>query len=206
MLFFNYRGSWGSPGDFSFTHSTEDVASALAYLREPANATQGSAPIPRKIVLIGHSMGGFMAAYGGSHDPGVSAIAMISGADFGTGNMAAHPEVSEDKVVSSLLRLTSPPRAWRRSAVALPRAWPTKSTAIAMSWNFGKLAPGIGSRPILILTSDDGLAPAADALGESLRKAGNKRVTDQHFATDHVYSGQRIALQQAVLAWLVTLP
>jgi pimeloyl-ACP methyl ester carboxylesterase len=204
VLYFNYRGSWGSPGDFSLTHSTEDVASALAYLRDPANAAKLRAD-PKKIVLIGHSMGGFMAAYEGSHDPGVSAIAMISGADFGTGNMAAHPEVSEDKVVSSL----APHLAAEGMAPlsgCTPEGLAHEIYSHRNDWNFGKLAPGIGSRPILILTSDDGLAPAADALGESLRNAGNKRVTAQHFATDHVYSGQRIALQQAVLTWLATLP
>ena len=63
VLYFDYRGSWGSPGDFSFTHSAEDVASALAYLRDPANSAKLRAD-PKRIVLIGHSMGGFMTAYG----------------------------------------------------------------------------------------------------------------------------------------------
>jgi dipeptidyl aminopeptidase/acylaminoacyl peptidase len=61
VLYFDYRGSWGSPGDFSFTHSTQDVASALAYLRDPVNAAKLRAD-SKRIVLIGHSMGGFMTA------------------------------------------------------------------------------------------------------------------------------------------------
>jgi dipeptidyl aminopeptidase/acylaminoacyl peptidase len=28
VLYFNYRGSWGSPGDFSFSHAIEDTAAA----------------------------------------------------------------------------------------------------------------------------------------------------------------------------------
>src|SRR5271169_4001565 len=92
VLYFNYRGSWGSPGDFSFTHSTEDVASALAYLRDPANAAKLRAD-PKRIVLIGHSMGGFMTGYGAAHDPAVLGAGIISGADFGAGNLAAHPEL-----------------------------------------------------------------------------------------------------------------
>jgi len=90
VLFFNYRGSWGSPGDFSFTHSTEDVDAALAYLREPANAAKLEAN-PKRIVLIGHSMGGFMAAYSGSRDPEVLGIGLISGADFGAGSTGRPP-------------------------------------------------------------------------------------------------------------------
>jgi dipeptidyl aminopeptidase/acylaminoacyl peptidase len=30
VLFFNYRGSWGSPGEFSFTHCLEDAQTAIA--------------------------------------------------------------------------------------------------------------------------------------------------------------------------------
>jgi len=30
VLYFNYRGSWGSPGDFSFSHAIEDTAAATA--------------------------------------------------------------------------------------------------------------------------------------------------------------------------------
>ena len=37
---FHYRGAWGSHGDFSFTHASEDCAAMLAYLRVPANATR----------------------------------------------------------------------------------------------------------------------------------------------------------------------
>jgi pimeloyl-ACP methyl ester carboxylesterase len=89
VLFINYRGSWGTPGDFSFGSSTEDVAAALAWLRDPANA-QKTASNPKRIVLIGHSMGGFMAAFGTAHDPEVEAVAMISAADMGS--QATGPE------------------------------------------------------------------------------------------------------------------
>jgi predicted alpha/beta-fold hydrolase len=43
VVYFDYRGSWGSPGDFSFTHSIGDNQSAIAYVRDPANA-KNSAP------------------------------------------------------------------------------------------------------------------------------------------------------------------
>lgn len=35
VLYFNYRGAWGTPGEFSFANSIEDTASAIAYLRQP---------------------------------------------------------------------------------------------------------------------------------------------------------------------------
>src|SRR5207302_8076430 len=57
VLYFNYRGSWGSPGDFSFTHAMEDTQAAIAFLRDPATAKKLRVD-PAHIVLIGHSMGG----------------------------------------------------------------------------------------------------------------------------------------------------
>src|SRR5580698_5490982 len=38
VLYFDYRGSWGSPGDFSFSHGIEDTSAAVDYLRQPATA------------------------------------------------------------------------------------------------------------------------------------------------------------------------
>jgi pimeloyl-ACP methyl ester carboxylesterase len=82
VLYFNYRGSWGSPGDFSFTHCIEDTEAAIAYLRDPANAKKLRAD-PAHIVLIGHSMGGFMANYAGAEDASIEAVGMISAANLG---------------------------------------------------------------------------------------------------------------------------
>lgn len=81
VLYFNYRGSWGSPGDFSFAHGIEDVAAAVTYLRDPANAARLRID-PSRIVLVGHSMGGFMAVQAAAADPAIKAVAMISGADM----------------------------------------------------------------------------------------------------------------------------
>lgn len=204
VLYFDYRGSWGSPGDFSFTHSTEDVASALAYLRDPANAGRLRAD-PKRIVLVGHSMGGFMTAYGAAHDPAVLGAGIISGADFGAQGFAAHPEMTEAQVVSKLA-----PRLAAEGMAPLsgctPEGLAKEVWANRDAWNFAAFAPGLGMRPVLLITSDDGLAPAAQALAEALKQGGNKQVTERHFTTDHSYSNKRIGLQETVLAWLATLP
>ena len=36
VLTLHYRGSWGSPGNFSFSHCLEDAAAALDWLGRPA--------------------------------------------------------------------------------------------------------------------------------------------------------------------------
>jgi uncharacterized protein len=204
VLYFDYRGSWSSPGDFSFTHSTEDVASALAYLRDPAHAAKLRAD-PRRIVLIGHSMGGFMTAFGTAHDPAVLGAGIISGYEFGVHNFASHPEMTGDQAISALApRLAAAGMA--PLAGCTPEGLAKEAWANRAEWDFTALAPRLGMRPVLIVTSDDGLAPTFQALAETLKQSGNKHVTVMHYSTDHAYSDKRIALQKTILAWLASLP
>jgi hypothetical protein len=72
-------------------------------------------------------------------------------------------------------------------------------------WNFVDYAAMFGTRPLLLITSNDGLASGATRLATTVRALGSNHVTEQHFATDHSYSDQRIALQVAILNWLATL-
>ena len=38
VIFFHYRGSWGSPGAFSFANSIQDTQAAIAWAFDPQNA------------------------------------------------------------------------------------------------------------------------------------------------------------------------
>jgi hypothetical protein len=53
-----------------------------------------------------------------------------------------------------------------------------------------------------VLTSDDGLAPMADALADAVRAVPRSRVTNIHVATNHGWADARIRLQQEVITWL----
>jgi hypothetical protein len=60
--------------------------------------------------------------------------------------------------------------------------------------------------PMLILSSDDGGAPGAEALTAAIRAAGGKRVQHIHAATDHGWSDARIKLADLLITWLRSLP
>ena len=66
-------------------------------------------------------------------------------------------------------------------------------------------AARLATRPVLVVTSDDGLAPVNDALVAAMQKAGDQEVNAVHIATDHSYSGKRIELEQTVLGGLAYL-
>ncbi len=57
-------------------------ASAVDYLRS-AQMAQILRLDPARIVLIGHSMGGFLAVQAAAADPGIVGIGLISAADMG---------------------------------------------------------------------------------------------------------------------------
>lgn len=67
-------------------------------------------------------------------------------------------------------------------------------------------AAALAGIPMLILSSDDGLAPMSEGLAAAIRKAGGTRVTTAHVSTDHSWSDHRLTLQGLVIEWLQALP
>jgi pimeloyl-ACP methyl ester carboxylesterase len=204
VLYFNYRGAWGSPGDFSFSHGIEDVASAIAYLRQPENANRLRLD-PKRIVLVGHSMGGFMAVQGGAADPSVAAVGLISAADM-VGRIPANlPKQAEPQVIAAMSKSLAA-EGMAPLAGCTPESLAKESFAYADVWRFPSKAEALKTRPVLIVTSDDGLAPSNDAFAAVLRADGDTKVTAVHYATDHAYSDKRLELSKTVLDWLSGLP
>ena len=197
VVYFDYRGSWGSPGDFSFTHSIEDTQSAIAYMRDPANAKKLRSD-PKDIVLVGHSMGGFMARYVGAKDPAIKGVGLISAADMGV-DIANSTKPGQEKEAIAHLATGLAKNGMAPLAGCTPESLAKEIFANAAAWNTVNLAPKLANRPVLVITSDDGLAPSNDAFVAALRKAGATDLTTVHLTTDHSYSDQRIALEEAVL-------
>ena len=200
VLAMHYRGSWGVKGDFSFEHAAEDADTQVRFILDPANAQKYGIDT-RHVIVIGHSMGGFMAASAAAHNKQVAAAVLISawniGADYASGHhgASAAPTIeSEAKSLASddnLLPLSG------TSAQALAQEIYEHHSALDMD----NLAPAIAPRPVFVITASEGLAPSDHAFAEALRKAGDARVTERHWDTDHSYSGYRAELSTAILEW-----
>ncbi|WP_309752581.1 alpha/beta hydrolase [Novosphingobium sp.] len=190
VVTFNYRGSWGSAGNFRFAQNPEDASAVLAYLRAPANAAKLRIDTS-KLALAGHSMGGWVTAMVGGKDDGLQGVALISAANMGAIGILPRAEIvtlSADN--AETLAGTSPDQM------------ADELIAGTKPFDFMQAAPGLARKSVLILSSDDGLAPQTDALGQAITAAGGMRVTMVHVATDHGWSDKRIELQARVIRWL----
>ena len=190
----NYRGSWGSPGVFRFDNTLADAAALLVFLRDPANSRALGVDTTR-LVLAGHSMGGWVTAMTAARNPYLSGAILISAANMGAEGGAKR----EDAVAMMRDNMES-----LAGGTAETFADDLRNGAEARNWSHA--VSGLARLPLLVLTSDDGLAPASDSLVANLRHAGDSRVTVVHEATDHSWSDRRIALESAVLRWLQQLP
>ena len=201
VLYFDYRGSWGTPGVFSFQHSIEDAQSAVAYLRDPANAAKLRLN-PAQIVLVGHSMGGMIALYVAAHDEKILAVGAISAADM-AGRAVLLPGTQPDAQKQMLTGIAKGLAAEGMAPLAgsTPEALATELMAHP-EWSLANDASGLKSKPLLIVTSDDGLAEPAEKLAQSVEKEGNQYVKNSHIAADHSYSDKRIAMEEEVIEGL----
>ncbi len=187
---FNNRGSWGSPGQFRFANVLADGPAVLAYLR--ANSARLRIDSAR-IAVAGHSMGGWAVAHSAANDPKLAGAIMISAAnlgDLGLGHEQALAEMADNL---ESLAATSP-------ALMVEELERDKAR-----FNWTNAVPGLARAPLLILSSDDGGAPATDALARQVGAVSGSRVTNSHVATDHGWSDRRIRLQSDVISWLSSL-
>ncbi len=190
VVTFNYRGSWGSPGSFRFAQNPEDARAVLAHLRDPANAAKLGVD-PGRMAIVGHSMGGWVTAMVAGQDDGLLGAGLISAANMGA--IGAMPR-------ADLVRISAGNA--ETLADTSPEQMADELIAGQQANNFLQMAPRLARKPLLVLSSDDGLAPGTDKLAAAVRTAGGKRVTMVHAATDHSWSDKRVFLQAQVIRWL----
>ena len=187
VLALHYRGAWGSEGTFSFTHCIQDVSTMVAYVTDPANVAKFRID-PRRIVVAGHSMGGFMTVAALAQHPQIAAGVII------TEGSPVHDAVGYFGGPADPADLA--PLAGTSSA-----ALQQEAKANAAAWTFSTFAARIAPRPMLVLSANDGLRASNEDLTAALKQAGSP-VTYQHFDTDHAFSDHRIALETTILQWL----
>ncbi len=196
VLTLHYRGSWGSPSDYSYAHQVEDAIAAMAFVRDPENARTYSID-SRRIALAGHSTGGLLAMIAAANTPHLAGLVLISASDD------AAESVNQYKDGSARAALNQ-----RATPCAAPLSGCTNQGLDlevlnhASSWTFAALAPHLTKLPILMVTCNDPYAPENDALENALVSQGAAAPVRVRLNTGHAYADQRPALASAVTDWL----
>lgn len=198
VLTMHYRGSWGSPGAFSFTSAAEDAHAALAFLRQPKTLEKYHIDA-RRIAVAGHSMGGFMAADAAADDPRVVGLFLIDAWDIGAD--------------ARRVRTAAGAKAWHDMAAGdLPPLAGTSEQALADEmvriperFDLQRRITAFGKRPLDVVGAQRGGGAGNLAYLRAARRAGNAQATEAIWPTDHSFSDKRIALSKRLIAWLGTL-
>lgn len=148
-------------------------------------------------------MGGFAVASAAAHDPKIAGVIMISAWNIASG-FSNLPDEQEEAAVAKFVKQQT------KNDLAPLAGCTTESLGHEVfrkrsELNFVNFAPSLVSRPVFIITSNDGLAGEDDKLFAALQKAGDKNVHELHIATDHSYSDHRVALVQAVMEALPSI-
>lgn len=177
-------------GVFRLSQNLEDAEALLSYLRDPANAARLGIDRHR-IVIAGHSMGGWIVVQTAAHDHELIGAILISAADVGK-----QGELPHDSLVSMLASCMGP------LSGTTPEHMADEMQGLSKKFRFEDASAGLTQIPILALTANDGFAPYTDALVRAIEAHGGHDIRTIHVPTDHNWSDHRVWLASTVLIWL----
>jgi dipeptidyl aminopeptidase/acylaminoacyl peptidase len=201
-LYFNYRGTWGSGGEFSIAHALEDVATAVKMARSEQWASAYRTD-PGRVALAGHSLGGFLGAITTAEDDRIPCFALLAGAELGWFGSRAREDETALAGLESLFgqymdAAGGPVRGDARHVAS-------ELVSRAEAWSVPSRAVSLATRPLLVVAAArDETTPKTDhhdRVIAALRKAGAKRLTEVVLDDDHLFSAHRVELARRLVDW-----
>ena len=188
VIYFNYRGSWGSPGQFGFKNCVEDVVNLVGFCKKYQDSLQIDTS---EIVLFGHSMGGWVCLKALQKLPGVKKGFALSTWNI---NKEFKNVKSGGQIISKVKEeggeifvLNTPTKAIYETAIKEPDYF-----------NLAKDARALSGKQIIMLDEHFNNKEIADAI-----KSANRAYFDYEvWQTDHPFTNKRISLINKVLAFL----
>jgi acetyl esterase/lipase len=153
VLTLHYRGSWGSPGVFSIAHVLEDADAAVAFVRRPDVAGKFGIDT-RRIVVGGHSMGGFAAAAHARRDPNLAGVVLIDAWNVGA-DADEFSKIPKDSLASAASKAFDDLGNSLQGATALGVA--QEIIAHRAEWNYLPWAPQLAHVSLLVIGASRGI-------------------------------------------------
>jgi len=198
VLSFHYRGSWGCPGKFTQAGGVDDGVAALAFLQNSSVVARFRIDTKR-LIVIGHSYGGFVAARVAAAHPNIAALVLI--APWSPAQDIPLFTVPPEQFAAAAHSIFDDVegRMGGYSDVDMAREILTPG----YDWRLETSAEGIKNLPSLILTAKyDTPDDEGTELVAALSHLHAADVTTISMDTDHPFSDHRIALEGQILKWL----
>ena len=190
VIYFNYRGSWGSQGKFSFKNCVEDVVNVVAFCKK----YQDSLKIDTSnIVLFGHSMGGWVCLKALQQLPTIKKGFALSAWNIGDD----YKKVLTEK---EMLQLANDPNAGGKYFVLNASLKEIFIPVINDPTYFNLVNDGkaLANKQLIILDEND----KNKQLAETLKDANKSYIDYEVWQTDHPFTNKRVSLINKVLVFL----
>ncbi len=198
VLTFHYRGSWGSPGRFTLAGGVDDGEAAMAFLHDAAVVAKFHID-PKRLVIIGHSYGGFVAARVAANHADAAGLVLI--APWSPAQDVASLSVPPSDFAAAAHKAFDDVEGRLGEATDIDLA--KEVLAPGHDWRLESSASAIKNLPLLIVVAKyDSADDQAKELISVLKAAHAVKTTTIQMDTDHPFSDHRIALESAVMQWL----
>ena len=187
VLYFDYRGSWGSEGTFSLANCVEDVVSAVAFCKQQAKALRIDTT---RMALFGHSMGGWVGLQALQQLPAVKKAVILSPQDvYGAATDPVKANLAEfEQYADGLFMLHNT----SGKAILAP------VLANASAYQLTAIGPALSTRQLVFLDENRRNEAWIKPIGVANKASFRYEVWD----TDHPFSNKRLALTKTVVAFL----
>ena len=188
-IYFDYRGSWGSQGNFSFTNCVEDVKNVVAFCKKYSDSLQIDTS---NIVLFGHSMGGWICLKALQQLPEIK-----KGFALSSWNIAGDfKNIKTDQQLQTMAKNHAIPEYFVLNTPTVKLFHP-----VLVNRAFYDLANdgiALANKQIVMLDEHQKNAAIAAAIQQT-NKAGFQY---EVWPTDHPFTNKRVALMKKLLAFL----
>lgn len=203
ILVFRYRGCWGSEGIYSFQNCIDDVNNVIDYLCKEKVVEQFRID-KNKIIIIGHSMGGFFGLMNCIKNKNINSVAALS--VFNPGLISEYIKNNievKEKAIENLntgIEFCSGTTAENLINEMLESA---------KNWNLLSYVRDLREKNILLIGSEfDTIAPSEfhhKPLAASLKLAKAEKLKEIILSTGHSFTDKRIELTRIIINWLLEI-
>ena len=182
VIYFNYRGAWGSQGEFLYSNCIEDVKAVMDFFSKSEHSDKYKIKTD-SYILFGHSLGGGIALISGARDKRVKKIAVYSPWNAGDGPKFSEEQIKRfKKSLNSLFMLNINPQNFLEDLIQNKE-----------SYNILIHKNSLVDKQLLILDENDRNKGWIENLGN---------VDYILMQTDHSFSDKRLDLIKKVIEWI----